>query len=225
MKDLVILGAGGLAQEMAWLVEEINEIRSEWNILGYLDTSPELVGKDVLGYPVLGGDDLARKFRDAWFVSGVGDPRLKRRVIERMLREGIENWATLVSPTVRVHPSNVLGRGVVIGRNSDLTVGNFLGDFSFLNIHVVIGHGVRIGTYTNIDPNVMINGEARIGSTCLIGANAFVRDVLVADGVTVGAGSVVVKDVKKNCVVAGVPARVIRQGAPRHTLSKTERTD
>ena len=53
----------------------------------------------------------------------------------------------------------------------------------------------------------------------------FVRDVMVGDGVTVGAGSVVVKNVEPDCVVAGVPAQIIRRGAPKHTLTKTERSE
>lgn len=223
MEDIIILGAGGLAQEMAWLIEEINESDKKWNLLGYLDADVALRGKKFVGYPVLGTDADAVAFKNTWFVSGVGDPRLKRRIIENMSGRGISKWATLISPTVRVHGSNTLGTGVVIGRYTDLTVNNVLDDFVFLNIHVVLGHGIHVGAYTNVDPNVTINGEAKIGSTCLIGANAFVRDVTLGDFVTVGAGSVVVKDVEPDCVVAGVPAKVIRQGSPHHTLSKSER--
>jgi len=225
MKDIIIIGAGGLAQEMAWLIEEINEGGPMWNLLGYLDPDPTLVGREIIGYPVLGSDDCAVRYPQAWFVPGIGDPRLKHRIIDSLKSLGVDNWATLISPTVRVHPSNVFGQGVVIGRNTDLTTGCILEDHVFVNIHVVLGHGVRIGPYTSVNPNVMINGEARIGSTCLIGANAFVRDVVVGDGVTVGAGSVVIGDVEPDCVVAGVPAKVIRQGSPRHTLTKSERTD
>ena len=42
MKDIIILGAGGLGQEVVWLVEEINDTRKEWNILGYLDSHPSV---------------------------------------------------------------------------------------------------------------------------------------------------------------------------------------
>ena len=225
MEDIIILGAGGLGQEMAWLIEEINEDQRTWNLLGYLDSDQDLLGKELIGYPVLGGDKEVKRFRNCWFVPGVGDPRLKRKLVERAEENGARKWATLISPTVRVHESNRLGTGVVIGRFTDLTVATILEDHVFLNIHVVLGHGVRVGAFTNIDPNVTINGEAQIGTTCLVGANAFVRDVTVGDFVTIGAGSVVVKSVESNCVVAGVPARTIRDGGPRHTLSKSERRD
>lgn len=51
-----------------------------------------------------------------------------------------------------------------------------------------------------------------IGDDVLIGANAIVlRGVTIGKGAVVGAGSVVTKNVSPNCVVAGNPARVVRE--------------
>ena len=41
MKDLVIIGAGGFAREVAWLVEEINKEKPSWNLIGYIDEDPD----------------------------------------------------------------------------------------------------------------------------------------------------------------------------------------
>ena len=108
MKDLIILGAGGLGQEIAWLAEEINATREEWNILGYLDPDSAALGQRPLGYPVLGYDSDAPKFAHAHFALGVGDPRLRRRIVEGLGPDAYQ-WATLVSPTAWVHRSNSLG--------------------------------------------------------------------------------------------------------------------
>jgi serine O-acetyltransferase len=51
-----------------------------------------------------------------------------------------------------------------------------------------------------------------------------VRDVSVGDYVTIGASSCVVKPVESDCVVAGVPATIIRKGAPVHSVTKTLRS-
>ncbi len=48
MKPLVIVGAGGLGREVAWLVEDINRRKPEWNFLGFLDDGVQ--GKTVEGY-------------------------------------------------------------------------------------------------------------------------------------------------------------------------------
>lgn len=50
-----------------------------------------------------------------------------------------------------------------------------------------------------------------IGDNVSIGANVnIIGDVTIGNNVEIGAGSIVVKDIPDNCVVAGNPARVIR---------------
>lgn len=51
-----------------------------------------------------------------------------------------------------------------------------------------------------------------IGDNCWIGANSTINPgVTIGDNVVVGSGAVVTKDVPDNCVVAGVPAKIIRR--------------
>lgn len=80
---------------------------------------------------------------------------------------------------------------------------------------------VNIGAYTLVARGAVIlahdycrgvNRLTRIGSNCFVGVNAVVLPgVTLGDGVVVGAGAVVTKDVPGNCVVAGNPARVVRR--------------
>lgn len=224
MKSIIILGAGGLGLEIAWLIEEINEAKHEWKILGFLDSHPSVQGIKLLGYKVLGPFEDAYKYPDAYFIVAFGDPRMRENVIGLVASFNLK-WATLISPTAKIHKSNKLGIGVVIGRNTDLTVECLIGNHVMLNIHAVLGHKVEIGDFSIISPNVTLNGSAKIGKSCSIGANAFVRDITIGDYVTVGASSCVIKPVDSNCVVAGVPATVIRRGAPIHSVTKTLRED
>jgi len=219
IQDLLILGSGGLAQEYAWLVEEINENRKTFKLIGYLDDDVSRVGKEFIGYPVLGTLADAEQFAGAAMIVGVGDPRFRKAVVEK-IGPRHTNWANLVSPTVRLHKSHRIGVGVMIGRYTDLTVGCTIGDHVMLNIHCVLGHAVEVGDFSVVSPNVTINGEAVIGRVCYIGANAFVRNVRIGDGATIGASSAVVKDVEEGCVVAGVPAKVLHAGEPAHKLTR-----
>ncbi|RXK37534.1 hypothetical protein M231_05159, partial [Tremella mesenterica] len=51
-----------------------------------------------------------------------------------------------------------------------------------------------------------------IGSDCWFGANVTVlQGVRIGDGCTIGAGSVVVKDIPDRCVAVGNPCRVIKR--------------
>jgi len=52
-----------------------------------------------------------------------------------------------------------------------------------------------------------------IGNNCVIGINCIIMPgVTIGNEVIVGSGSVVTKDVPNNCIVAGNPAKVIKQG-------------
>lgn len=68
---------------------------------------------------------------------------------------------------------------------------------------------------TTIGTKAGMNGKAGdkpiIGNNVSVGCNVcIIGGIHIGDNVTIGAGSVVVKDVPSNCIVAGNPARVIR---------------
>ncbi|MBI4985092.1 MAG: acyltransferase [Rhodocyclales bacterium] len=85
----------------------------------------------------------------------------------------------------------------------------------------LIGPGVRLISYqhgiaagASIRSQPTIAEPIRVGSGVWIGANAVVlAGVTIGDGAVIGAGAVVTRDVAADAVVAGVPARVIKNRA------------
>lgn len=139
----------------------------------------------------------------------------------------------------RIEPGAIIREHVEIGNNAIIMMG------AVINIGAVIGEG------TMIDMNVVIGGRGTVGKNCHIGAGAVIAGVIeppsatpvvVEDNVVVGAnavllegvrigkgavvaaGAVVVDDVPENVVVAGIPARVIKE-IDEKTRSKTEIVD
>jgi acetyltransferase-like isoleucine patch superfamily enzyme len=54
--------------------------------------------------------------------------------------------------------------------------------------------------------------KTSIGKNCFVGCGSIILPgVTIGDSVIVGAGSVVTKNVPSNCIVAGNPARVIKE--------------
>ena len=127
-----------------------------------------------------------------------------------------------------IREDNVLGDDVSIGTNAVLEFGNRLG--SRVRIHsgcflelVTIEDDVFVGpnvVFTD-DPHPMgcpryqdCKGGAVVRRLARIGANSTILPgVEIGEGSLVGAGSVVVHDVPPGAVVAGNPARVIKQVA------------
>jgi len=123
-----------------------------------------------------------------------------------------------------------------------------IGDHCVIMMGAVLNIGAVIGERTVIDMNVVVGGRAIVGKNChigagtvlagvieppsaepviieddvLIGANAVVLEgVKVGKGAVVAAGSIVVKDVEPNTVVAGVPAKLLKKVDDK-TKAKTQ---
>lgn len=82
--------------------------------------------------------------------------------------------------------------------------------------NIVIGEGVKIGVKCTIFNNVTIgqkfNNYPIIGNNVTIyPGTVIIGGIIIGDNVTIGANSLVNKDVKANIIVAGNPAREIRQ--------------
>ncbi len=86
--------------------------------------------------------------------------------------------------------------------------------------YVIIRVGTTIGKNCWVRPGTCIGKKnldecgdgAVIGDNCNIGVGvAIMGKVVIGDNVTIGANSVVVKDIPSDCVVAGAPAAIIKR--------------
>lgn len=100
--------------------------------------------------------------------------------------------------------------GIQIPVKTDIGYGLYIGHGMALVLHptVKIGNNCNLSQFTTIGSN---HGQAAtIGDNVYIGPSVcIVEDVKIGNNVTVGAGSVVTRDIPDNCTVAGVPAKVI----------------
>ena len=82
------------------------------------------------------------------------------------------------------------------------------------SIHIGAYSYVAFGaTILSHDATRSWRAQTRVGENCFIGARSLIMPgVTIGDHCIVGAGSVVTKDVPSGCIVAGNPAKILRDG-------------
>jgi len=77
---------------------------------------------------------------------------------------------------------------------------------------VQVGHNVTLGRNTLIMANTVLCGGCSIGEKCWIAPNSVIKEkVRIGNDVTIGLGSVVLRDIQNGIIVAGVPAQPLKK--------------
>src|SRR5699024_5366518 len=98
MKDIVIIGAGGFGREVAWLIEDINNESSGWNILGFVDDNESVQDKQLGDYSVIGKLDYLLD-KELNVVIAIANPTI-RRLIYNKLKHTKNIFPTLINHNV-----------------------------------------------------------------------------------------------------------------------------
>ena len=211
-KNLIIIGAGGCAREVAWLIEDINNKSAEWNLLGYVEEYEENIGKELNGYNILGTYQWIKENsnKEIYYVCAVADPHLKQRLCQKAEELGLKA-AILIHPDVKISKYNEIGEGSIICAGCIITVNAKIGKHVIISVNSTVGHDAVIGNYTTVLPNVNISGNVTIGRNGYIGTNsAIINRINIGENVILGAGAIVTKDIPSNCTAVGVPAKPIK---------------
>lgn len=212
MKDLYIIGAGGFGREVAWLVEKINKTEKKWNLRGFIDDDAALHDTEEDGYQVLGGCDYLKQLKgEFWAVCAVGNPAIRKRIIERLADCGGIHFAVLTDPDVMVSVRTEVGEGTVICAGNMITVDIKIGRHNIINLGCTIGHDAVLEDYVTLYPGVNVSGMVHVGHTTELGTGAqVIQGLTIGKNTVIGAGSVVVKDMPGNVTAVGSPAKVIK---------------
>ncbi len=209
-KDIVIVGHGGFAKELAFLIDEINRQEATWNILGYISNNCEDVGTSHGKYKIYNSDDWLKK-TDANInvILGIGDPKIINAVSSKLLKNKNLTFPNIIHPeVVRDEDRVIFGAGNIVCAGAIFTTDITVGSFNVFNLNCTVGHDSKIGDCNVFNPTVNISGGVDIGNKVLVGTGAQVLQYLsVCDEVIIGAGAVVAKNVEGSGTYVGIPAR------------------
>ena len=210
MKDLVIVGTGGVGKETALIVEDINEISQEWNLLGFIDDNKELIGKEINGYKVLGDREFLNNFdKEVYVVIAIADHCIKEELVKYLTNKNIQ-YATLIHPSVKINRTIYIGKGCIIYQNVIMTVNINIGNHVIISPKCGIGHDSLIEDYVTVLWNVNISGSERIRQGVTLGSGCtIIQGLEIGRGSFVGAGAVVIRDIDESKTAVGVPTRYV----------------
>lgn len=206
----MILGCGGHGRVVLDILSNVGMCE----IVGFVDSDPQFVGRRIDGIEVLGQPDDLPEIREKYNVDcgivAIGNNGIRRAMADRLelLGYGLIN---------AIHPSANLARNVTLGRNIVIAAGALvcahcqIGDSVILNTGCIVDHESLIGTATHICPGARLAGRVTVESGAFVGIGATVlQSTRVGYEAVVGAGAVVIKDVAAMSTVVGVPAREIK---------------
>lgn len=202
-----VFGAGGHAKVVVGSLLHLGAV-----VEGLFDDRPDMWGKDVLGAKVLGPIKEATQMSEEVGVIAIGDNLTRTRIV-RLLKGW--KWMTIVHPKAWVHSSVQLGPGTVVFAGAIIQPDVRVGAHCIINTGATVDHDCVLDDYVHIAPGVNLGGNVFLGKGALVGIGGVViPGRCIGEWSTVGAGSVVINDVPRRSVLAGVPAKIIRELTP-----------
>jgi sugar O-acyltransferase (sialic acid O-acetyltransferase NeuD family) len=208
-EKLVFLGAAGFGRETLYLLLENKAQVKRYDILGFIDNEPNLQGKIINEYPVLGDDSWLLHYPEKInVVICVANAKTRKKIVEKFSENKNICYPNIIGSNVKYSDTVSIGRGCIIGLSTILTVNISIGDFVVLNGNCDIGHDVSIEDYVTLYAGVNVSGNVSIGSCAEIGTGTnIIQNRKIGDNAIIGIGSVVLRDVPPDCTVFGVPAK------------------
>lgn len=103
---------------------------------------------------------------------------------------------------IEIHPGAKIGKNLFI----DHGMGVVIGETTIIGDNVTIYHGVTLGGISSSQ----VKRHPTVLNNVIIGAHAQVLgNIIIGENSRIGAGAVVLKDVKMNTTVVGIPAKQI----------------
>ncbi|MDR2146039.1 MAG: acetyltransferase [Tannerella sp.] len=211
LKRLYIIGASGLGREVESCLEHTPVEQRDWEIAGFLHSYQP--GKSPLeGYPsdyeIVGDWETFPLTKDDYCVIAVADCSWREKIYHA-LKDKV-TFLTYIHPTSMIYKFAIIGEAVFIAPYCIISTNVKIENGVMLNSATRIGHDSTIGNFTSLMADVDVGGWCTIGEKVFMGTKStLIPHKKIANNAIVGAGAVVIRNVKEGVTVFGNPAKEI----------------
>ncbi|WP_297210951.1 MULTISPECIES: acetyltransferase [Thermodesulfovibrio] len=186
---IILIGGGGHCRS----VIDVIELTNKFEILGIIDRKENL-GKDVLGYKVIGTDNEISNFINERVkflitIGHIGDATKRIEIFRNLKNLGLQ-LATVVSPLAYVSKYASIGEGTVVMHHALINAGAKIGNNCIINSKALIEHDAIVEDHCHISTSAIVNGGVVVRSGTFLGSNATVKQYTEIEGF-IKAGSVI----------------------------------
>jgi len=202
-EPIIIIGGQmkGYAGEAVQMLEDIGG----YDVVGFLDNSPEFEDKYIDGVPVLGLTDNLEvlKLSTKNFYIAIGDNFARGDIFKKLKALG-SNIVTLVHPQAIIRKSVVIGEGSYIGPGVIIDNDVKIGEACIIESGCIIQKNCKIGHAVYLSAGAKAGSRARIEDHSFVGlGSTILPDIQIGTGVMIDADSRVDKNVPSGITMRG----------------------
>ena len=199
-KDLIIFGTSGFALELSHLMKD------HYNILGFIGSKPLI----KLPFKYIGNDNKILKIpNNVYSIVAIGDILVREKIYLKLVKHR-KKITSFIHPKCYFDLDIKAPKGLICYPNSTIHAGVKLVFGTLINSNVTIGHETIISKFVNINPGVSMGGRCVISSKSTLGiGSTILNNIKISKNIFVGGGSLVTKNLLKQGIYKGIPAKII----------------
>jgi acetyltransferase EpsM len=196
---MYLYGASGHAKVIIEILENSGII-----IDGLFDDNSNI--KSLCGYScsLFTSDKLIAKE----LIITIGDNKVREFIVNKI---GLVEYGKAIDNKSIISKNSVIEAGTVVMPGAIINTGTSVGKHSIINTNVSVDHDCTIENYVHLSPGCAVAGGVQIEEGTHVGiGSCIIQNLKIGKWCTIGAGSVIIRDIPDYSVVVGNPGRIIK---------------